>query len=86
MPKQIKNTSENVPHFTPTVFTRHNHFLHAFMQNHEAWFCVQGLGRLMGYPLNERLTLKLDPDQRRNVLLRKDGEIVDCAIVSESGL
>ena len=40
----------------------------------------------MGYPLNERFTLKLDPDQRRNVFLRKDGEVVDCAIVSESGL
>lgn len=34
MPKQIKNTSENFPHFTPTVFTRHNRFLHAFMQEH----------------------------------------------------
>ena len=73
-------------YFTPTVFTRHNRFLHAFMQDHEAWFCVQDLGRLMGYPLNERLTLKLDPDQRRNVFLRKDGKIIDCAMVSESGM
>lgn len=73
-------------HFTPTVFTRHNRFLHAFIQDHQAWFCVQDLGRLMGQPLNERLTLKLDPDQRRSVLLLKNGKIVDSAVVSESGM
>lgn len=86
MPNHVQIPSESSAFFTPTVFTRHNRFLHAFMQDHEAWFCVQDLGRLMGYPLNERLTLKLDPDQRRHVLLRRDGEIIDCAMVSESGL
>ncbi|WP_285356500.1 Bro-N domain-containing protein [Pseudomonas sp. lyk4-R2A-10] len=86
MSKHVQSLSESSPFFTPTVFTRHNRFLRAFMQDHQVWFCVQDLGRLMGYPLNERLTLKLDPDQRRNVLMRKDGEIVDCAMVSESGL
>jgi prophage antirepressor-like protein len=86
MPNHVQIPSESSAFFTPIVFTRHNRFLHAFMQDHEAWFCVQDLGRLMGYPLNERLTLKLDPDQRRHVLLRRDGEIIDCAMVSESGL
>ena len=86
MPNDVQIRSESSAFFTPIIFTRHNRFLHAFMQDHEAWFCVQDLGRLMGYPLNERLTLKLDPDQRRHVLLRRDGEIIDCAMVSESGL
>ncbi len=61
MPNHVQIPSETSAFFTPTIFTRHNRFLHAFMQDHEAWFCVQDLGRLMGYPLNERLTLKLDP-------------------------
>jgi len=74
------------PYFTPTAFTRHNRFLHAFMQNNQAWFCAQDLGRLMGTPLNERLTLKLDPDQRRTVWLRKDGRTVETRMVSESGM
>jgi len=86
MPNHVQIPSETSAFFTPTIFTRHNRFLHTFMQDHEAWFCVQDLGRLMGYPLNERLTLKLDPDQRRHVLLRRDGEIIDCAMVRESGL
>ncbi len=42
------NSAETHSHFTTTIFTRHNRFLHAFMQDHEAWFCVQDLGRLMG--------------------------------------
>ncbi len=56
------------------------------MQDHQAWFCVQDLGRLMGKPLNERLTLKLDPDQRRKVWLLKDGKTVETLMVSESGM
>ncbi|WP_095058668.1 Bro-N domain-containing protein [Pseudomonas sp. Irchel s3f7] len=75
-----------LPYFTPTVFTRHNRFLHAFMQDNQAWFCAQDLGRLMGKPLNERLTLKLDPDQRRSVWLRKDGKTVEALMISESGM
>ncbi len=62
------NPSKIHPHFTPTVFTRHNRFLHTFMHANQAWFCVQDLGRLMGRPLDQRLTLKLDPDQRQQVL------------------
>ncbi|MCF4993971.1 phage antirepressor protein [Pseudomonas syringae] len=84
MPVNVQNPPN--AHLNPTVFTRHNRFLHAFFQDHQAWFCVQDLGRLMGQPLNERLTLKLDPDQRRNVLLRKDGKIIESPMVSESGM
>ncbi|MFJ2365401.1 Bro-N domain-containing protein [Pseudomonas sp. NPDC087697] len=74
------------PHFTPTVFTRHNRFLHAFMHENQAWFCVQDLGRLMGRPLDQRLTLKLDPDQRRYVWLLKSGNPIEALMVSESGM
>lgn len=74
------------PHFTPTVFTRHNRFLHTLMQDNQAWFCVHDLGRLMGRPMDERLTLKLDPDQRRNVRLLKSGNTVESLMVSESGM
>jgi prophage antirepressor-like protein len=80
------NPSETHPHFTPSVFTRHNRFLHAFMQDNQAWFCVQDLGRLMGRPMDQRLTLKLDPDQRRYVWLLKSGKTVESLMVSESGM
>lgn len=76
MANHVQIPSESSAFFTPTAFTRHNRFLHAFMQDHEAWFCVQDLGRLMGYPLNERLTLKLDPDQRRLSSMRWAGVTV----------
>jgi prophage antirepressor-like protein len=80
------NPSEIHPHFTPTVFTRHNRFLHTFMHANQAWFCVQDLGRLMGRPLDQRLTLKLDPDQRQQVLLLRNGKTTESLMVSESGM
>jgi len=86
MHKHTSHPTEIPSCFIPKVFTRHNRFLHAFMQDRQAWFCVQDLGRLMGKPLNERLTLKLDPDQRRNVCLLKDGKTVETLMVSESGM
>ncbi|WP_223511999.1 Bro-N domain-containing protein [Pseudomonas sp. GL-B-19] len=75
-----------LPYFTPTVFTRHSRFFHAFMQDNQAWFCVQDLGRLMGRTMDQRLTLKLDPDQRRYVFLLKNGKTVESLMVSESGV
>src|SRR5471032_3172338 len=86
MLKHTINPSETHPYFTPTIFTRHNRFLHALMQDNQAWFCVQDLGRLMGRPMDERLTLKLDPDQRRTVRLLKSGNTVESLMVSESGM
>lgn len=86
MHKHSSNSSEARSFFTPTAFTRHNRYLHAFMQDHQAWFCVQDLGRLMGKPLNERLIQKLDPDQRRHVWLLKDGKTLESLVVSESGV
>src|SRR5476649_2903770 len=87
MESNMRNqTPEIPPHFTPTVFARHNRFLHALMQDNQAWFCVHDLGRLMGRPMDERLTLKLDPDQRRTVRLLKSGNTVESLMVSESGM
>ncbi|MBH3407422.1 Bro-N domain-containing protein [Pseudomonas glycinae] len=80
------NSPETQRHFIPTVFTRHNRFLHALLLDHQAWFCAQDLGRMMGHPLNPRVTLKLDPDQRRTVRLRKYGKVVETPMVSESGM
>lgn len=80
------NPSEIHPHFVPTVFPRHNRFLHAIMQANQAWFCVHDLGRLMGRPLDQRLTQKLDPDQRRYVWLLKNGKTFESLMVSESGM
>ncbi|MGH8384207.1 MAG: BRO-N domain-containing protein [Pseudomonas sp.] len=86
MHKRTSDPQEGHSSFTPTVFTRHNRFLHTFMQDHQAWFCVQDLGRLMGKSLNERLVQKLDSDQRRSVCLLKDGKIQESLMVSESGM
>lgn len=84
MPAHAQNSL--LPYFSPTIFTRHNRFLHAFMQDNQAWFCVQDLGRLMGRPMDQRLTLKLDPDQRQYVWMLKNGKTVESLMVSESGM
>lgn len=47
------NPSETHPHFIPTVFPRHNRFLHA----NQAWLCVHDLGRLMGRALGAAAAL-----------------------------
>lgn len=86
MHKLTSSPQETQSCFTPTAFTRHNRFLHAFMQDHQAWFCIQDLGRLMGQPLNERLIQKLDPDQRGTVSLLKNGKTFECLVISESGV
>ena len=72
--------------FEPTLFFRHGRCLRALMLESQAWFCVRDLGRLMGYPLNERMTQKLDPDQRRSVWLFTCGEWSKDPMISESGM
>jgi len=73
-------------HFEPTRFTRHNRFIHALILESQAWFSVTDLGRLMGRPLDERLTRKLDSDQRRVLSLNYHGKIQETLMVSESGV
>jgi prophage antirepressor-like protein len=50
--------------YTPAVFSRHNVNLHALLLENQAWFSASDLGRLMSKHLDERMTRKLDPDQR----------------------
>ncbi len=73
-------------HLEPTRFTRNNRFIHALILDSQPWFSVVDLGRLMGWPLNERLIRKLDTDQYRFLRLNYHGEIQDTLMVSESGV
>ena len=53
----------------PTTFLRHNRQLRTLLLESQAWFCARDFSRLMGWPLNERTTRKLDVDQRRVMVL-----------------
>ncbi|NBB12531.1 Bro-N domain-containing protein [Pseudomonas sp. SLFW] len=70
----------------PTTFHRHNRPLRTFLLESEVWFCARDLGRLMGWPLNERATRKLDVDQRRTVALADDVDEKEVLVVSESAV
>jgi prophage antirepressor-like protein len=72
--------------FTPTTFHRHNRPLRTLLVESQVWFCARDMGRMMGWPLNERTTRKLDPDQRRVMTLTQSiGEEPEL-MVSESGV
>ena len=66
----------------PTTFHRHNRPLRTLLLESQVWFCARDFGRLMGWPLNERTTRKLDVDQRRVVVLGAE----EALMVSESGV
>jgi prophage antirepressor-like protein len=72
--------------FEPTLFIRHHRMLRALMLESQAWFCLSDLARLMGRPLDERATYKLDLDQRRTAWLLANGEWSKNLMVSESGV
>lgn len=75
------------PTLRPTTFHRHNRPLRTFLLEAEVWFCARDLGRMMGWPLNERTTRKLDADQRRTVaFLDQHGEAAEMLVVSESAV
>ncbi|WP_397450944.1 Bro-N domain-containing protein [Pseudomonas sp. NA-150] len=73
------------PH-QPHVFTRHKLKLHALIIERQAWFCTRDLGRLMGMFFEDRITRKLDTDQRRVVTLEYYGELKDMQMISESAV
>lgn len=73
-------------HFEPTVFIRHHRMLRAVMLDAQVWFPLSDLARLMGRPLDERATLKLDADQRRTAWLLTHGQWEKCLMISESGV
>ncbi|WP_122317000.1 Bro-N domain-containing protein [Pseudomonas cichorii] len=72
--------------FEAILFNRHHRMLRTVMCNTQAWFCLADLARLMGKQLDERATLKLDPDQRRTAWLQAHGRWEKCVLVSESGV
>jgi hypothetical protein len=70
---------------TPSTFHRHNRQLRTLLLESQVWFCARDFSRLMGWPLNERTTRKLDVDQRRVVLLATHYGVEEELMVSESG-
>jgi prophage antirepressor-like protein len=71
---------------TLTTFHRHNRPLRTLLLESQVWFCARDMGRLMGWPLNERTTRKLDADQRRVMTLVDSCGEADELMVSESGV
>lgn len=68
------------------LFTRHNIYLHALLVENQAWFCAHDLGRLMGKYLDERMSRKLDADQRQMMFVYAHGAAEERLMVSESGV
>lgn len=69
-----------------TTFIRHNRQLRALLLESQVWFCARDFSRLMGWPLNERTTRKLDADQHRVVWLSSHDGPEEALMVSESGI
>lgn len=70
----------------PTTFLRHNRQLRALLLESQVWFCARDISRMIGWPLDERTTRKLDADQRRVVTLTTHYGLVSELLLSESGL
>lgn len=73
-------------YFDACTFIRHHRLLRAVYLDAQAWFCLADIARLMGARLDERATVKLDPDQRRMAWLQTHGQWEKCLLVSESGV
>ncbi|CAM3460801.1 phage antirepressor protein [Pseudomonas floridensis] len=67
------------------TFHRHNRQLQALLHEHQPWFSARDLGRLIGWPLNERTVRKLDADQYRMMTLEQQSGPESELMVSESG-
>lgn len=72
--------------FEPHVFIRHKLRLHALILERQAWFCARDLGRLMGMFFENRVTHKLAPDERCDLLLNYYGEAKEVRMISESAV
>ncbi|MFJ4141685.1 Bro-N domain-containing protein [Pseudomonas sp. NPDC089734] len=72
--------------FHPTTFLRHNRQLRALLLETQPWFSARDLSKLIAWPLNERTTSKLDPDQRRTLWLESHGRTEEALMISESGV
>ena len=72
--------------YTPTIFTRHNLYLHALLLENQPWFCARDIGRLMGVHLSDRMASKLDKDQRRVLWVEYFRQPEKQLMLSESGV
>ncbi|VVO38825.1 Bro-N domain-containing protein [Pseudomonas fluorescens] len=92
MPTQLAlKTFSTLPNGAPeplvsTLFTRHEIHLHALLLENQVWFCARDLGRLMGKYLDERMSRKLDADQRRILLVHAHGMAEERLMLTESGV
>ncbi|KPW62097.1 Uncharacterized protein ALO82_03499 [Pseudomonas syringae pv. broussonetiae] len=80
----IASLNQTTP-LTPTPLHRHNRQLLALLLENQPWFSARDLGRMIGWPLNERTLRKLDADQHRMITLDLHGEAQSELMVSESG-
>lgn len=81
-----RTTGQPTKPLHPTTFIRHNRQLRTLRLESQAWFCARDFGRLMGWPVDERTTRKLDADQRRVVVLSNHYGPEEALMVSESGI
>lgn len=69
-----------------TLFLRHGTSLRALLVENQTWFCANDLGRLMGKHLDERMSRKLDADQRQMMFVEAQGTTEERLMISESGV
>jgi prophage antirepressor-like protein len=84
--KAIRRDTDHANSLAPHHLHRHNRPLRTLLLESQVWFCAKDLGRLVGWPLNERTTRKLDADQRRVVRLVDSCGDEDELMVSESAV
>jgi prophage antirepressor-like protein len=72
--------------YEPTPFIRYHRQLRALLLESQVWFSAQDLSKLVAWPINERTASKLDPDQRRTLLLSSHGVVREELMLSESGV
>jgi len=72
--------------FNPITFLRHNRQLRTLLLETQVWFHARDLSKLIAWPMNDRTTAKLDPDQRRTLMLGSHGVMREELMLSESGV
>jgi prophage antirepressor-like protein len=86
MSTEIPRRSVMPDPFSPTIFTRQNLPLHAFLLENQPWFSARDIGRLMGFHLSERMVNKLDKDQHRTLWIEYYRQPEKQLMLSESGV
>ncbi|WP_448680075.1 BRO-N domain-containing protein [Pseudomonas nicosulfuronedens] len=72
--------------FTPVIFHRHTHQLRAVLIDRHPWFVGLDFGRLIGTGRPYHLPKRMDPEQKRAVVLEYlSGFREEVEVISESG-